>query len=222
MRIIPGFLLALAVVSFSAASACATTVGFTEGARPLVAGTTAVADNADDSLPGFDLGALSASGLTTINLFGRIETAHDIYQFTTTSPFRVDFIFGGYNLQAGGYVSASGFVADPSGGTNTSDFLLRITAPGNTPLGEMIYTTPYTSGNSFIFSATAPGTYRFRINGADDGVVTDSVAGDPAYYDIRIEVTPVPAALPIFATGLSIGLGVLGWRNRRQRATPAI
>ena len=222
MGIIQGSIVAVGGLIFSATIASATTVGFTEGARPLVAGTVAVADNADDSLPGFNLGALSASGLNTINLYGRIETAHDIFQFQATSPFRVDFIFGGYDLAVGGHVSQSGFVADPtvSGDPgNTAEFKLRITAPGDTALGDVIYTTPYTSGNSFIFSATGTGTYRFRI----DGGIEDDLGG-AAYYDIRISAatTPLPAALPVFATGIGLGMGMLGWcRKRKAQAAAA-
>src|SRR4051812_15331459 len=114
MRIVQGSILAAGALVLSTAVASATTMGYTEGARPLVAGTAPVLDDADDQLPGFNLGALSMTGLNTINLFGRITTSQDIYQFQTTSPFRVDFIFGGYDLAAGGHVSQSGFVADPT------------------------------------------------------------------------------------------------------------
>ena len=34
-------------------------------------------------------------------------------------------------------------------------------------------------------------------------------------WTITEEVTPIPAALPLFATGLG-GLGVLGWRRKRK------
>jgi hypothetical protein len=222
MGVIQRSVLAAGAVIFSTTIASATTVGYTEGARPLVAGTTAVADNADDSLPGYNLGTLSTSGVDTIDLFGRIETAHDIYWFKATAPFRVDFIFGGYDLAAGGHVSASGFLADPTVGGdpgNTSEFKLRITAPGDTPLGDVIYTTPYIIGPSFIFSATDTGTYRFRIDGG-----VDSDPGGAAYYDIRISAaaTPLPAALPMFATGFGLGMGMLGWcRKRKARAAAA-
>lgn len=220
MRIVRAIILGAAGVFISAGIACATTIGFTEGARPLVAGTTAVADNADDSLPGFNFGStLSATGVDTINLFGRIETAHDIFQFQldASSPFTVSFIFGGYDLAAGGHVSTSGFVVDPTVAGdpgNTSEFKLRITSPGDTPLGDVFFSTPYTSGNPFIFGATAPGTYRFRIDGGVGG------PGGAAFYDIRISAatTPLPAALPIFGTGLGLGLGLLGWRKRRMPA----
>jgi hypothetical protein len=188
--------------------ASATTVGFTEGARALVAGTTAVIDNADDTLPGFNLGALSSGGLNTINLYGRIETSQDIYRFQTTSPFVVQFIFGGYDLAAGGHVSTSGFVVDPTVAGdpgNSSDFKLRITAPSDSLLDDVVYVTPYTSGNPVIFSANTTGTYRFRIDGGG--------AGGAAYYDILITTTPLPAALPLMASALGGGY----WMARRRK-----
>jgi hypothetical protein len=222
MRIIQTIILGVAGAVISAGIACAATVGYTEGARPTVAGTAAVADNLDDSIPGFNLGELATSGagtVDTINLFGRIETTHDIFFFQADSPFEVNFIFGGYSLVSGPVVTTSGFVADPSVSPNpgnTSDFKLRITSPGDLLLSTMTYTTPYLTGDSFIFSATAPGIYRFRVDGGG--------RGGAAYYDIRITtlVTPLPAALPVFATGLGLGMGMLGWRRKRTRAASAI
>jgi hypothetical protein len=98
--------------------------------------------------------------------------------------------------------------SDSSG--NTSDFKLRITMPGDTLLGDEIRSTPYTSGVSFIFGATTTGTYRLRVDGGVDGG-----PGGPAYYDIRISATPVPAALPLFATGLGM-LGLFARRRTRK------
>jgi hypothetical protein len=224
MRIIQTIILGVAGAVISAGIACATTVRYTEGARPLVNGSIAVADNLDDSIPGFNLGVLATSGagtVDTIDLFGRIETSHDIFYFQANSAFEVDFIFGGYKLANGTLVSASGFVADPSVSPNpgnTSDFKLRITSPGDLLLSTVTYTTPYLSGDSFIFSATAPGIYRFRIDGGVNG------PGGAAFYDIRILTTPtpLPAALPVFATGLGLGMGMLGWRRKRTRAASAI
>jgi PEP-CTERM motif-containing protein len=37
-------------------------------------------------------------------------------------------------------------------------------------------------------------------------------------WDVRV-VTPLPATLPLFATGLG-GLGLLSWRRKRKNSTP--
>jgi hypothetical protein len=42
----------------------------------------------------------------------------------------------------------------------------------------------------------------------------NNVVGSPA------AATPLPAALPLFATGLG-GLGLLGWRRKKKSAVPA-
>ena len=54
------------------------------------------------------------------------------------------------------------------------------------------------------------------------GVNTITVNVDPANWVNEIEVstlaeTPLPAALPLFASGLG-GLGLIGWRRKRKKA----
>jgi hypothetical protein len=49
-----------------------------------------------------------------------------------------------------------------------------------------------------------PGTYTYTY-------------GDPDTFTIEIGATPLPAALPLFATGLG-ALGLLGWRRKRKAA----
>ena len=84
-------------------------------------------------------------------------------------------------------------------------------------------------------------TSTFKINGITEsfglanagllvglGVVTDftftAIAGQPEFYvsglsflqgSSIIPTTPLPGALPLFATGLS-ALGLLGWRRKRK------
>jgi hypothetical protein len=35
-----------------------------------------------------------------------------------------------------------------------------------------------------------------------------------------LAATPLPATLPIFATGLGLGMSVLGWRRKQKREEP--
>jgi hypothetical protein len=55
-----------------------------------------------------------------------------------------------------------------------------------------------------------PGTYTF-------GTFTGTYTVSPYQFDFAVEssVVPVPAALPLFATGLG-ALGLLGWRRKRK------
>jgi hypothetical protein len=50
-----------------------------------------------------------------------------------------------------------------------------------------------------------------------DDVTVDSASG---VFPGTVAATPVPAALPLFATGLG-GLGLLGWRRKRKAQTVA-
>jgi len=60
---------------------------------------------------------------------------------------------------------------------------------------------------------TTPGTYNVGpISMSSDAVLTVRVAD--------IGTTPIPGALPLFATGIG-ALGLLGWRRKRKAATPA-
>jgi hypothetical protein len=84
-------------------------------------------------------------------------------------------------------------------------------------------------GTTYYFSTTDMGTFNFvwaSSNLASGGFVeqngtppwgslsTDSARASQA-FSLNDVVTPVPAALPLFATGLG-GLGLLGWRRKRK------
>jgi hypothetical protein len=75
-------------------------------------------------------------------------------------------------------------------------------SPGSQGFGLLNY--PWTGGD---------GTFSFEL------VYGKSGFGPPAQLEIELPETPVatplPAALPLFATGLG-GLGLLGWRRKRK------
>ena len=67
------------------------------------------------------------------------------------------------------------------------------------------------------------GNLGFLISGELAGVfdvwVKEAVGiGDIALTDSENSQTPLPAALPLFATGLG-ALGLLGWRRKKKAAT---
>ena len=53
----------------------------------------------------------------------------------------------------------------------------------------------------------------------DDLKITLHILGSSGNID-NIVLTPLPAALPLFATGLA-GLGLLGWRRKKKAAALA-
>lgn len=196
--------IALAIGFISMTTAQAATVGFTEGKRDRVAGTTVISPtDATNTAPGFDLGTV---GLTekfdTIDLYGRIVNAVDVFSFTATSAFRIDFIFGGFDLYNGGSVSQSGFIAESR--DNTSEFALDVLAPVPGHVGDFDLTTDVFGGTSLIFSGDA-GTYQFALDGT----------GGAARYDIRISAVPLPAGLPLMGAGLAL-MGFVAWNKKRK------
>ena len=67
------------------------------------------------------------------------------------------------------------------------------------------------------FTSPNTGTYLFGIN--DAGQIVGGIGdGSPTGQSFIAEptVTPLPAALPLFATGLG-ALGLLGWRRKRKQ-----
>ncbi len=82
-------------------------------------------------------------------------------------------------------------------------------------LVDLVEGTPYSGG---------PG---FEFNGASDGVFSRGYSGQTISADNNsglvtgFSVTPLPAALPLFATGLG-ALGLFGWCRKRKAAAVAI
>lgn len=197
--------IALAIGFISMTTAQAATVGFTEGKRDRVAGTTVISPtDATNTPPGFDLGTIGfGEKFDTIDLYGRIVSAVDVFTFTSTNAFKVEFIFGGFDLHNGGSESVSGFIAEGPR-DNSSDFTLDILTPAPVTVGRDDFTTDVTSGLSFIFGGDG-GTYQFAIDGH----------GKAAQYDIRISAVPLPAGLPLMGAGLAL-MGFVAWNKKRK------
>jgi hypothetical protein len=92
-----------------------------------------------------------------------------------------------------------------------------VTASGST-ISEVITTLP---GGADVF-------HTYALSSAFDDVTSVTISGIGAYPTTEFSLdnlalgaavtTPLPAALPLFATGLG-GLGLLGWRRKRKQAT---
>lgn len=103
--------------------------------------------------------------------------------------------------------------------TGTYDFITTVGALIPLSLGLQIYADSsfYSKINTADYSNTAHLFFDFTEAGAffsaDSGHNYSSAAIGPS-------TTPVPAALPLFATGLG-ALGLLGWRRKRKNAALA-
>jgi len=195
---------AVLALGLMAGSAMAATVGFTEGTRDAVNGTTAIGGDVAGGAVGFDLDGASSVGngaaeFSQIDVYGRVVNGRDTYNFSATTNFLVSLIFGGYETGAG-LVAQSGFVAEASG-SNTSEFSLT----GLTPLS---LTTDVTSGASLLFEA-GPGDYAISVKGQGSG----------ALYDLRIEALSI-SVVPLPASGLLLlmAVGGLGFARKRRKA----
>jgi hypothetical protein len=99
-----------------------------------------------------------------------------------------------------GYVSSSGGnVVGINGGAG------YIYVPFGYHSGTPLSNTATWNGATFASLGLTPGTYNWTWDGGADS------------FTLQIGQTPLPAALPLFATGLG-GLGLLGWRRKRAQA----
>ena len=152
----------------------------------------------------FDLGMV---GSDVLEVYGRVVNAVDnfAFGFSTTGAFSIDFIFGGYDLAAGGSELLSGFVVEGAD-AKTATFRLLDADDGFSVVEEIDFTTDLTGGPSGIFSGGA-GSYVIQVDGS--GVN----AGGIGLYDIRVSQVPLPASSLLLIAGVA-GLGAV---RRRQR-----
>jgi len=145
------------------------------------------------------------------NAIGAGTTVSNVLNSTTFSgPASangvVESVFTGLTLGAGTYyltLSALG-QSNSTGWVTSLDFDSMVTqAPGNTYDGSSACASGFGNNNNF------PPSYLFGKAPFDFAF---SITGTP------VAQTPLPGALPLFATGLG-ALGLLGWRRKRKAKT---
>jgi hypothetical protein len=104
---------------------------------------------------------------------------------------------------------------------NTGDIWYSDPALNPIPDGQHVYATPYDSNSHLLISAIPSGLYV----GFED--LRRALGSNFDYQDetfvvtnVATNATPLPAALPLFATGVG-GLALLGWRRKRKSASIA-
>ena len=145
-------------------------------------------------------------------------------------PSSVKFTYIGY--EAGNFNTAVDF--GPSGGAmfnnhgqNASIFgdMVTVAFAGNFLLPFMFETNGAVAGSAGtatnhgeIMGSMSLTFSQIFNNGRSVIAFFGDGAGDSDYDDLvmRIDVVPVPAALPLFGTGLA-ALGFMGWRRKRQK-----
>ena len=129
-----------------------------------------------------------------------------------------------FNLFNGTYTDGTALQQDnvnTLASTFPSTVTLAITLNGVDPSIDLaadldLYVTENSQGVGNSFNANFGDGVTFTIN-APPGVIVTSDSG--VFPDTA--ATPLPAALPLFATGLG-GLGLLGWRRKRKFVPGAI
>jgi hypothetical protein len=183
----------------------------------------------------YDMGTFGASGMGFYNG----ETLVENFVFNTslgsiTFPANETEVSGGPPSNPG--VSASAMVNGHTDSVTLGSYseLYGMSQPGNSEYysyvaiagaGEML-AYAYASEGSFPNSITTPFTYNAAVANSPGGTITFSDSS--TFIQANVETvtvtvvpgfaaTPLPAALPLFATGLGAA-ALFGWRRKRKNA----
>jgi len=133
----------------------------------------------------------------------------------------VDLDYGsGFGRSGGGppYGRFPSYYLDPTN-TGAPVNLNHLMGSFVSPLGKVL--AAFAIGNG-PFSITAPDGTAFLLLGMNDNLFSDNIGS----LDVNVTgssalATPLPAALPLFVTGLGM-LSALGWRRKRTSTAAAI
>ena len=168
------------------------------------------------------LGAVPANALSYNFAFfdtatsGAVVTGSGVFDLTGAGP---NYLITG--IEAGGLYNGNAITSLIAvNGYLSNDNILQTAGPQLLSF----------SGFSFLVAALTPSQYNIYYNGGGSygiGAASYADAFDPNINNIPVTfsasiintaiATPLPAALPLFATGLG-AMGLLGWRRKRKTA----
>ena len=158
---------------------------------------------------GYSIQEANVLGFTPVGFSGYVIYPNTIYQsdltITFSQPltgFSIMYAPEEYGSDASAIMRATAYLNGANVGTNTT----TANPPGTWPTGTLSFTAVQTFNSVVVHWDSAPsGTENWGpIFMADNMNVT-----------LAPSVVPLPAALPLFATGLG-ALGLLGWRRKRK------
>ena len=199
-------------------------VGVFKGLSVLIAACAVVAASAPADASSYvvtlqqDGPNVDASGFGTINLlplsysftgnFGALmipshsefltgQAAADVYFGTMAGP-------GSFG--SGGQTNADPVLGPVVGITKYPGFYGSLYVPAGYLSGDVLVSNAIYSNATYSSLGVTPGTYIWTWGPGADQSFTLEIGSTP---------TPLPAALPLFATGLGV-MGLLGWRRKRK------
>jgi hypothetical protein len=221
MATLATFLVAALSVAASASGAAATTVinsnasGFYQstGGTPSPGSTTIIEDSTRNNYFAFDLSGLSGTVTgAKLTIFG----PNGLFLFNSTTPATVTYSIYDVTTDIG---ALTGHTAGVAAFTDLGSGLVY----GSTSFAATTGSSPQLvidlSGGLNDINAALGGLFAL---GGDSSLVSNqgflwssSFLGPAA--ELTLETTPIPAALPLFASGGAL-LGFLGWRRKRKQA----
>jgi hypothetical protein len=218
------FLVAALLFAASVSGAAATTVinsfasGFYQntGATPSAGSTNIIEDSTRNNYFAFDLSGVSGTVTgAKLTIFG----GNGFFFFNSTTPATVTYSI--YDVSTN-----IGALTDHTAGAAAFTDLGSGSAYGSTPITVVSGSAPPLVidllGGLADINAALGGL--FALGGgsslvANQGFLWSSSFGNPA-AQLTLETTPIPAALPLFATVFGGG-GLVAWRRRRKLLRPA-
>jgi len=152
-------------------------------------------------------GTVPVAGEVDVSVSGSNAT------FTVSLPTGYTFTQLAFDLNPGGSVDSGAYTIATNANANYNKGKLWPNfGPFNTTVsGSFSNSLTFTvSDFAGLFNVTVSGApIWFVVAGVTDGGTSGIMAAD------SVTVTPLPAALPLFATGLGT-IGVLGWRRKKK------
>jgi len=161
----------------------------------------------------------AGAGGTNVAAFGNGKTFFDyIFSFTLNGASQVTFTTGATangNFNFTDYHAAV-FDNSPAGSSLTDANPAPISLTNTTGL----LTLGNTNGGTLGTLTLTAGTYYLRLFGLLPGNINSGHALSGISGSLTVAATPIPAALPLFATALGL-MGFFGWRRKSTSAAVA-
>jgi hypothetical protein len=174
----------------------------------------------------FDWSITSPSSSTELSGSGTLEATETT---PTSGVYLVSTFSGTVNGDAVAIIGAGGFLGNDNdlynpatttgSGFSACGLLCQLDDNG---LAFSVSNSNGTSGEVVIFESGNPMNTNCDTGGTFSPVCGQNSAVDPGYTTFsaspHVSATPLPAALPLFATGLG-AMGLFGWRRKRKNAS---